>query len=65
MCRDADANKQRSIPGSEWPKPPDPETASRTMKEYLAILDDAANMTRKTSLRTRRSHRIDFGSPGF
>ena len=38
----ADANKQRSIPGSEWQKTCDPETASRAMQEYLAILDDAA-----------------------
>jgi len=38
----ADANKQRSIPGSEWQKQCDPETASRAMKEYLATLDDAA-----------------------
>jgi hypothetical protein len=38
----ADANKQRSIPGSEWQKTCDPETASRAMKEYLATLDDAA-----------------------
>jgi hypothetical protein len=32
----ADANKQRSIPGSEWQKTRDPETASRAEKEYLA-----------------------------
>ncbi len=38
----ADANKQRSIPGSEWKKTLDPETASRAVKEYLASLDDAA-----------------------
>src|SRR5262252_5989281 len=38
----ADANKQRSIPGSEWKKPSDPETASRAVKEYMATLDDAA-----------------------
>src|SRR5499426_2501519 len=38
----ADANKQRSIPGSEWKKPSDPETASRAVKEYVATLDDAA-----------------------
>ena len=36
----ADANKQRSIPGSEWQKACDPETASRAMQEYLATLDD-------------------------
>ena len=38
----ADANKQRSIPGSEWQKTRDPETARRAVKEYLATLDDAA-----------------------
>src|SRR5665213_1073267 len=38
----ADANKQRSIPGSEWQKTCNPETASRDVKEYLATLDDAA-----------------------
>src|ERR1700726_2464456 len=38
----ADANKQRSIPGSEWKKTRDPNGASRAMKEYLATLDDAA-----------------------
>src|ERR1700682_590995 len=38
----ADANKERSIPGSEWNKKRDPETASRAVKEYLATLDDAA-----------------------
>ena len=38
----ADANKQRSIPGSEWLKNLDPEEASRAVKDYLATLDDAA-----------------------
>jgi transposase len=38
----ADANKHRSIPGSEWQKTCDPETANRATKEYLATLDDAA-----------------------
>jgi transposase len=38
----ADANKQRSIPGSEWEKARAPKTASRAVKEYLATLDDAA-----------------------
>jgi hypothetical protein len=37
----ADANKQRSIPGSEWHKTRDPEAGSRAVKEYLATLDDA------------------------
>lgn len=38
----ADANKQRSIPGTEWQKAASGQTASRAMKEYLATLDDAA-----------------------
>jgi transposase len=38
----ADANKQRSVPGSDWLKSRDPKTASRAVKEYLATLDDAA-----------------------
>ena len=38
----ADANKQRSVPGSEWNKARDPQGASRAMREYLATLDDAA-----------------------
>ena len=38
----ADANKQRSIPGSEWNKARNPQDASRAVKEYLATLDDAA-----------------------
>ena len=38
----ADANKQRSIPGSEWNKARDPQGASRAVKDYLATLDDAA-----------------------
>jgi hypothetical protein len=31
----ADANKQRSIPGSEWNKARDPHGASRAMREYF------------------------------
>src|SRR5262249_18316152 len=38
----ADANKQRSIPGSEWNKARDRHGASRAIREYLATLDDAA-----------------------
>ena len=38
----ADANKQRSIPGSKWQKTCDPKVASRAMQEYLASLDAAA-----------------------
>src|SRR5262249_39655984 len=38
----ADANKQRSVPGSEWNKARDPQGASRAMRECLATLDDAA-----------------------
>jgi len=38
----ADANKCRSIPGGEWNKEIDPETARRAVKEYLSMLDDPA-----------------------
>jgi len=39
---EADANRQRSVPGSEWNKGRDPEAASRSVREYLETLDDAA-----------------------
>src|SRR5271154_3456042 len=39
---EADANKHRSIPGSEWQKTCDRRTASRAMQEYLTTLDDTA-----------------------
>jgi len=39
---EADANRQRSIPGVEWKKQIDPVAASRAVKEYLATLNDAA-----------------------
>jgi transposase len=38
----ADANKHRSFPGTEWNKDIDPEQARRATKEYLATLDDPA-----------------------
>src|SRR5260370_22185416 len=38
----ADANKQRSIPGSEGSKERNPETASQAVKENMETLDDAA-----------------------
>jgi transposase len=38
----ADANKQRSIPGTQWNKELDTQAVSRATKEYLATLDDAA-----------------------
>src|SRR5262249_36622439 len=38
----ADANKQRSTPGSQWNRELDAQTVSRAMQEYLATLDDAA-----------------------
>ncbi|HSV23970.1 MAG TPA: hypothetical protein VLJ17_13185 [Xanthobacteraceae bacterium] len=37
-----DANKQRSVPGSEWSKEPGAQAASRAAKKYLATLDDVA-----------------------
>jgi transposase len=39
---EADANKQRSIPGDDWDKSRTPEKASRAVKEYLATLDATA-----------------------
>lgn len=39
---EADANRQRSIPGVAWKKQVDPAAASRAVKEYLATLNDAA-----------------------
>ena len=39
---EADANRQRSIPGVEWKKQIDPAAASRAVKEYLATVNDAA-----------------------
>lgn len=38
----ADANKQRSVPGSLWSKEREGRDASRAVKEYLATLDHAA-----------------------
>ncbi len=38
----ADANKQRSVPGQEWDVAAIPADASRAVKDYLATLDDAA-----------------------
>jgi transposase len=38
----ADANKQRSVPGHEWSVEDIPATATRAVKDYLASLDDAA-----------------------
>jgi len=35
----ADANRQRSVPGSEWQAS---ETANHAVREYIAVLDDAA-----------------------
>jgi len=35
----ADANRQHRVPGIEWSAP---ETASHAVREYLAVLDDAA-----------------------
>jgi hypothetical protein len=35
----ADANRQRSVPGSAWQTP---EAANHAVRGYLAVLDDAA-----------------------
>jgi hypothetical protein len=39
---EADANKQRSVPGPEWNRQRNQDTASRAVKEYVETLDDAA-----------------------
>jgi hypothetical protein len=39
---EADANKQRSVPGHEWSVDDLPANATRAVKDYLARLDDAA-----------------------
>jgi transposase len=39
---EADANKCRSIPGKDWNKNRNRETASRAVREYLDTLDDSA-----------------------
>ena len=39
---EADANKHRSIPGTQWNKDIDPVRARRAVKEYLATLNDPA-----------------------
>lgn len=38
----ADANKQRSVPGHEWDVASIPAEATQAVKDYLATLDDAA-----------------------
>ncbi len=38
----ADANKQRSVPGDQWPIAGLGADAGRAVREYLATLDDAA-----------------------
>jgi len=49
----ADANKHRSIPGTEWNKDIDPEQARRAVKEYLATLDDRPTAQQATLRRVR------------
>ena len=41
----ADANKQRSIPGTEWKKTCLAETASRATREYLGLIFEPASRT--------------------
>ena len=38
----ADANKQRSMPGNEWNPADIPPDAKQAVQDYLATLDDAA-----------------------
>jgi hypothetical protein len=39
---EADANRQRSVSGSDWSRERAPQTASQAVKEYLSLLDNAA-----------------------
>jgi transposase len=39
---EADANRQRSVAGSDWNSKRDPEAVSRSVREYLTTLDHAA-----------------------
>jgi len=39
---EADANKSKSLPGSEWTADINLKTASRAVRDYLSTLDDAA-----------------------
>lgn len=39
---EADANKQRSLPGHEWSIADIPKNASQSVRDYLSTLDDAA-----------------------
>ena len=39
---EADANKQRALPGAEWRKKDHSESTRRSVQDYLATLDDAA-----------------------
>jgi len=60
----ADANKQRSIPGTRWGMEPDARAVSRATKEYLATLDDvafgaASDVTPKFCIAIRSGRTVD------
>jgi len=48
----ADADKHRSIPGTEWNRDIDPEQAQGAVKEYLATLDVRPTARQPTSRRS-------------
>ena len=59
---EADADRQRSIPGVEGKKQIDPAAASGAVKKYLAPLNDAASSAAtevQPTLRARRLHVLD------
>jgi hypothetical protein len=61
----ADANKEQSIPGSEWSKELDAQEVGRAAKEYLATLDDAAfgaRLAKPLRRRARARWRLNFAA---
>jgi hypothetical protein len=61
----ADANKEQSIPGSEWSKERDAQEVGRAAKEYLATLGDAAFGARLAKPLRRRAmarRRLNFAA---
>jgi transposase len=61
----ADANKQRSTPGSQWNKELDAHAVGRATKEYLARLDNAAFGAQRgdaeVRIAVRSSSAMDWG----
>jgi hypothetical protein len=61
----ADANKEQSIPGSEWSKERDAQEVGRAAKEYLATLGNAAfgaRLAKPLRRRARARWRLNFAA---